>query len=225
LATPGTTQEDVTIAPDVGSSVTTDADGLAVIAPVSSGVRTLSISGGDTSGSVDVTIADQDLREVAIASDSSGSTIISNTLYSFSTKVVEITSDMTIADVNAALTESDTIVYLRSGVYTGDIIFAGSRITLYGEGETGGTVVLDGTITIDGSSNRIRGAIITGDLDINGSDAGVSFSRVEGATTVSGSDATFLFNELCGAFSRTSSGLIALGNAGLDPIAAPDDCP
>ena len=221
----GPTQEAVLIEPDTGSSVTTDANGLAVMTPVDAGVRTMSLSGGTTSGSVDISIADKDLREVAVASDESGSTVIANTLYSFSNKVVEITSDMSIGDVNAALTESDTIVYLRSGVYEGDIVFDGDGITLFGEGETGGTVILDGTITVDGSTNRIRGATIKGDLHLNGSDSSVSFSRVEGDTTVLGSDVTLLYNELCGAFSVTASGLTALGNEGLDPIAAPSDCP
>ncbi len=176
----------------------------------------LSADGNDIS----VSIADQDLREVAIALDGAASRM-AEVRYEFGGQVVEITPSMSLADVNSALAQSGTIVFFRAGSYTGDLLFSGSNVTLFGEGPTGGSVTLNGNITIAGSGNRIRGARITGSLSVPGSTVGISFSRVAGDVQLDGSNATLLNNSFCGTVTIAGSNLTALGNAGMAPLAAP----
>jgi hypothetical protein len=139
-----------------------------------------------------------------------------------SDRVLEISPAMTNAQVNDALRVSDRVVFLAGGVYTGDLDFSGSRVTLFGEGVLGGTVTLQGNVMMSGSDSRIRGARITGTLSIPASGTGLSFSRVDGMATAVGSDATLLANALCGGATITGSGSFAVGNAGVPPTAA---CP
>lgn len=218
---PGTVRSGVSVAPDGGSAVTTTADGVAVLSRVNEGARTLSLAAGGLSGSVGVSIAEHDLREVAIALTSNGAAIMANVRYAFGGEVVEIAPTASVADVNEQLSRSNIIVFLRGGTYRGDLQFSGSNVTLFGEGAMGGQVTIEGNVTVDGSSNRIRGARITGSLSIPGSDAGVSYSRVGGDVAVDGSSAVLLNNAFCGAATLAGSNLTLLGNAGLDPIPAP----
>jgi pectin methylesterase-like acyl-CoA thioesterase len=166
-------------------------------------------------------IAAGDLREIAVALDGSGASVMANLQYAFGGEVVEITPAMSVQEVNAALAESNRIVFLRSGTYAGDLEFSGSNVTLFGEGSQGGTVTIAGNVVVSGSGNRLRGARITGDLSVPGSDAGISYSRVAGTLTVDGSDAVLLNNAFCGTTAISGSGLLALGNAGLEPLPAP----
>lgn len=218
---PGSTREGVDVAVQSGPSATTDAAGVAVLPDLDAGTRLVSFDGPDGSGELALQIAERDLREVAVALTAGGPSVMANVAYPFSDRVIEVTPSMSVAEVNAALAESDVIVFFRSGTYTGDLDFSGSRATLFGEGPEGGNVTLDGDVTMSGSSSRIRGARITGDLSVPGSDAGVSFSSVAGSLTVDGSGATLLENAFCGPATLTGSGLLAVGNAGLAPIPAP----
>ena len=217
VPTPGTTQSGVNVSVAGGPSGSTNASGVVVLSQVAPGSKTLSVGGSD----VTVSIADKDLREVAIALDGGSASVMANVRYAFGGQVVEITPSMSLAEVNSALSQSNTIVFFGAGTYTGDLQFTGSDVTLFGEGATGGTVTLNGNVTVDGSSNRIRGARITGDLSIPGSDVGISFSRVVGDLQLAGSDATLLNNSFCGTVTIEGSGLTALGNAGMEPIPEP----
>jgi hypothetical protein len=217
VSPPGATQSGVGLSVDGGPSGTTGAGGVAVLAPVDPGTRTLSVDGNP----VTLAIADRDLREVAIALAGDSASMMADVRYAFGGQVVEITPSMSLAEVNDALAQSNTIVFLRAGTYTGDLSFSGSNVTLFGEGATGGTVTINGNVTVDGSANRIRGARITGTLSVPGSDAGISFSRVVGDVAVDGSDAVLLNNAFCGAVTIAGSNLTALGNAGMAPVAAP----
>lgn len=207
-----------------GPSVDTDANRVAVLAPVAAGEDTLDIG---ASGTEVFTIGTGDLRELAIAWDDAAAdptAIMADIEHAFGGTVVEIEPGMPLSEVNDALAGSNRIVFLHAGSYAGDLVFAGSNVTLFGEGMRGGTVTLDGNIEVSGSGNRIRGATITGDLTVPGSDFGMSFSEVDGALTISGSDAVLLNNAVCGAATLSGSGITLLGNAGLDPIPAPAGC-
>ena len=220
---PGPDFEGIDVALDTGPGGTTDGDGIVVLSPVPTGTRTLSLD-GDITGDVTVEMGEAELREIAIAGDSTGAGIMAEVDYDFTGSVVEVSVDTPVADILAGLAASDTILLFRSGTYLlGDVRMEGSNVTLFGEGGIGGVVEIDGNLTVSGSRNRIRGAIVTGDLVVDGSSAGMSFSTVLGATTVTGSGATLLWNELCGAASVTGSGATAVGNAGLAPVAA--SCP
>lgn len=213
---PGSEQSGMLVAVADGPSGTTNANGVVVLSDIVPGTKTLSVGGNE----VVVSIADQDLREVAVANDASAS-VMAEVRYAFGGQVIEITPSMSLAEVNDALAQSNTIVFFRAGTYSGDLSFSGSNVTLFGEGPTGGSVTLDGNVVVDGSANRIRGARITGTLSVPGSDAGISFSRVSGDVQIDGSDATLLVNAFCGTVTIDGSGLTALGNAGMAPIAAP----
>jgi hypothetical protein len=218
---PGSVRSGVTVRSDDGLADTTGADGIAVLAPLSSGSRTFTVSGGGTDGTFTVTMGAGELREVALAADGTRAEVMLDLDYK-SDRVVEISPAMTIAQVNDALRESDRVVFLAGGVYAGDLDFSGSRVTLFGEGVLGGTVTLQGNVTISGSDSRIRGARITGNLTVPASGTGVSFSRVDGMTTAAGSDTTLLANALCGSATISGSGSFAVGNAGVAPAPA---CP
>jgi hypothetical protein len=218
---PGTTRSGVQVAITEGPSGTTGSTGDVVLAPVGAGVRTTSFTSTEGNGELGLDIADGDLRETAVALDATGAANMANVLYAFGGTVVEITPTMTNAEVNAALSGSNLIVFLRAGTYQGNLDFSGSNVTLFGEGPQGGSVTIDGNVSISGSGNRFRGARITGDLSVPGSNAGISYSRVVGALTVGGSNVILLKNAFCGTATIGGSSLLALGNAGLAPLPAP----
>jgi len=221
VPTPGTSRTGVNITVTGGPSGTTGANGNLVLAPLAAGISPVSFSAGTVTGQLSLDIAQGDLREIAVALDGTGAATMADIRYEFGGAVVEITPAMTNAQVNAAISGSNLIVFLRAGTYQGDLNFSGSNVTLFGEGSQGGTVTLDGNVTVSGSGNRLRGARITGDLAVPGSNAGISYSRVTGTLTFDGSNGVLLSNAFCGSATVGGSGLTALSNAGLAPLAAP----
>ena len=214
--TPGSARAGVTVRSDDGISDTTGADGIAVLAPLSAGARTIAVSGGGIDGTFTVMMGTGELREVALAAEATRAELMLDIDYK-TDRVIEISPAMSNAQVNEALRVSDRVVFLAGGVYTGDLEFSGSRVTLFGEGALGGAVTLQGNVMMSGSDSRIRGARITGNLSIPASGTGLSFSRVDGRTTAAGSDTTLLANALCGGATITGSGSFSVGNAGVPP--------
>lgn len=224
VPTAGTVRSGVNVSIQGGPSGTTDANGVVVLAPVAPGTKTISLSGSGLSGTVSVSIADKDLREVAVALTSGGASVMANVLYAFGGTVVEVTPSMSVTEVNSALSQSNTIVFFKAGSYTGNLTFSGSNVTLFGEGTQGGQVTLNGSVEVGGSANRIRGARMTSGLSVPGSNFGFSFSRVAGAFDLAGSNAVLLNNRFCGTSAVSGSGTTALGNAGLTPDAPAAGC-
>ena len=218
LVEPGVVREGLVLRSDDGIVDTTGPDGIAVLAPLDPGTRTITIDGG---GSFTVLLAAGELRELALAADGARAEVMLEIDYK-TDEAVELSPAMSSTEIADALSVSDRIVFLAGGVYTGDLDFSGSRVTLFGEGVLGGKVTLDGNVIMSGSDSRIRGAQITGDLAIPASGTGVSFSRVDGNLTAAGSDTTLLANALCGSDEITGSGSIVVGNAGAAPLA---QCP
>ena len=218
---PGTSRTGVGITVTSGPSGTTGANGDLVLAPLTAGLRPVSFSAGAATGQLDLDMAQGDLREIAVALDGSGAGEMANVLYEFGGTLVEIAPTMSNAEVNAALSGSNLIVFLRAGTYQGDLNFSGSNVTLFGEGAQGGAVTINGNVTVSGSFNRLRGARILGNLSVPGSSVGISYSRVVGTLTLDGSNAVLLNNAFCGTATVAGSSLLALGNAGLAPLAAP----
>jgi hypothetical protein len=217
----GPTVAGVTLTTDDGVAATTDTAGIAVLAPVMPGTRSITLSGAIEGGSFTVTIADQTLREAAVAAEPGRTELMLDVDYK-ADEAFEISPAMSNAEVNDVLAVSDRVVFVRGGTYEGDLDFAGSRVTLFGEGVLGGDVVLDGNVTVSGSDSRIRGARITGSLAMPASKIGLSFSRVEGTLVSEGSDTMLFANALCGSETVTGSGSIVIGNRGMAPSAA---CP
>ncbi|HEX7840358.1 MAG TPA: hypothetical protein VF469_22925 [Kofleriaceae bacterium] len=216
VATPGAQRSGIVLRTDDGVSDTTGADGIAVLAPLAAGTRTVTVTGGGMSGTFSATLAAGALHEVAIAEAGGQAQIMVDLDYK-TDHVFEVMPAMTNAQVNDALKVSDRVVFVHGGTYAGDLDFSGSRVTLFGEGVLGGSVVLQGNMTMSGSDSRIRGTHITGNLTIPASGTGVSFSRIDGAITAMGSDTTLLANALCGGATVTGSGSIIVGNAGTAP--------
>jgi hypothetical protein len=221
---PGAERAGVLVASDDGPDDVTDLGGVAALTEVAAGSRTLTLSGDQIDAVLALEINDGDLREVAISADGEIASAMSVVVWAFGNDVVEITPDMSNAAVNEALAASGSVVFFAGGLYTGDLVFAGSDVTLFGEGPYGGSVILEGNVTIEGSGNRIRGAIITGDLDIPGSGVSVSFTRVDGQLTMAGSSGVLLYNDFCGPISIEGSGVTALDNTGMAPLPLLDDC-
>lgn len=218
---PGAVRAGITLTTDDNVTATTGANGIAVLAPVTAGTRTVTVSGAVAGGSFTVMVADKTLREIALATDAGRAELMVNVDYK-ADQAFEVTPAMTNAEVNDVLKVSDRVVFFAGGTYQGDLEFAGSRITLFGEGVLGGSVILDGNITVTGSDSRIRGAEITGSLTMPASKVGLSFSRVNGAMTSQGSDGMVLASALCGTETITGSGTIVLGTTGAAPMTA---CP
>ncbi|MFN0246819.1 MAG: hypothetical protein ACKV2T_07905 [Kofleriaceae bacterium] len=221
LPAPGDVASGVTLTTDDGVSATTGADGIAVLAPVTAGTRTITVSGAVSGGTFSVMVADKTLREVALATENGRTEVMANVDYK-ADQTFEVNPTMSNAEVNDVLATSDRVVFFEGGNYVGDLTFAGSRVTLFGEGVLGGEVFLEGNVTVTGSDSRIRGAHITGSVRIPASKVGLSFSRVDGALTSDGSDGMLLANALCGSETVTGSGTIVVGNRGAAPITA---CP
>lgn len=221
LPVPGAVVAGVTLTTDDNVSATTGVDGIAVLAPVAPGTRTITVSGAVSGGTFTVTVAGQTLREVALATDAGRAQVMVNVDYK-ADQAFEVSPTMSNAEVNQVLAVSDRVVFFRGGNYVGDLTFAGSRVTLFGEGVLGGRVTLEGNMTVSGSDSRIRGAYITGSLTIPASKVGLSFSRVDGAVASEGSDGMLLANALCGSETVTGSGTTVVGNRGVAPITA---CP
>jgi hypothetical protein len=214
---PGAVRAGITLTTDDNVTATTGANGIAVLAPVTAGTRTVTVSGAIAGGSFTVMVADRTLREVALATDAGRAEIMVNVDYK-ADQAFQVDPTMTNAEVNDVLKVSDRVVFLAGGTYQGDLDFAGSRITLFGEGVLGGSVILDGNVTVTGSDSRIRGAEITGTLTMPASKVGLSFSRVNGAMTSQGSDGMVLASALCGSETISGSGTIVLGNTGAAPM-------
>ena len=214
--TPGTARSGVTLTTDDHVAQTTGASGIAVLAPVTPGLRTITVSGASLSGSFTVMVADRALHEVALAADGGHAQLMVDVDYK-ADQAVNVDPSMSNANVNTILAVSDRVVFFASGHYAGDINFGGSRVTLFGEGVLGGKVFLDGNVTISGSDSRIRGTHISGNLNSNASKIGLAFSQVDGTTMTTGSDTMLLANALCGPSTITGSGVIAVGNAGVAP--------
>ena len=221
LPQPGDVLAGITLTSDDGVVATTDADGIAVLAPVTPGPRTVTVTGAVTGSSFSVMVADKTLREVAVAIETGRAEVMVNVDYK-ADQAFEVDSTMSTAQVNEILAVSDRVVFFKGGTYAGDLDFSGSRVTLFGEGVLGGGVLVDGNVTVSGSDSRIRGAHITGALAMPASKIGLSFSRVDGAVTSTGSDGMLLANSLCGSETFTGSGTIVLGNHGAAPLTA---CP
>ncbi len=218
---PGGVRAGITLTTDDNVTATTGADGIAVLAPVTAGTRTVTVSGAVAGGTFTVMVADRTLREVALATDAGRAELMVNVDYK-ANQVFEVSPTMTNAEVNDVLKVSDRVVFLAGGTYQGDLDFSGSRITLFGEGVLGGSVILDGNVTVTGSDSRIRGAEITGTLTMPASKVGLSFSRVNGAMMSQGSDGMVLASALCGTETISGSGTIVLGTTGAAPMTS---CP
>jgi hypothetical protein len=221
LPAPGSVVAGITLTTDDQVSATTGTDGIAVLAPVTAGTRTITVSGAVNGGTFTVMVADQTLREVALATDTGRAEVMINVDYK-ADQAFEVNPTMSSAEVNSVLAVSDRVVFFKGGSYVGDLTFGGSRVTLFGEGVLGGKVSLEGNMTVTGSDSRIRGAHITGSLTIPASKVGLSFSRVDGTVTSEGSDGMLLANALCGSETVTGSGTVVVGNRGTAPITA---CP
>jgi len=218
---PGAISSGITLTTDDNITATTGPSGIAVLAPVTPGTRTITVSGAVAGGSFTVTVADRTLREVALATEAGRAELMVNVDYK-ADQAIDVTPAMTNAEVNSALAVSDRVVFFHGGHYQGDLDFSGSRVTLFGEGVLGGKVFLDGNVSVTGSDSRIRGAQIAGNLTIPASKVGVTFSRVDGTMTYQASDGMMLANALCGAETISGSGTVVVGNAGAPPLAT---CP
>ena len=221
LPVPGELVSGVTLTSDDGVTATTGPDGIAILAPVAAGTRTITVSGAVSGGTFTIAVSDGTLREVALATEPGRADVMVNVDYK-ADQVFEVSPTMSNTEVNDVLAVSDRVVFFQGGTYAGDLTFEGSRVTLFGEGVLGGKVSLDGNITVTGSDSRIRGAHITGSLAIPASKVGLSFSRVDGAVTSEGSDGMLLANAVCGSETITGSGTIVVGNRGMAPTTA---CP
>jgi hypothetical protein len=205
-------------------SATTGPLGIAVLRAVDAGNVDLTLSGQGIDGVVATSIQARDLVEIAVAADDDGVAEMIRIVYRFGGEVIELHSDDPIDAVNDALSGSDRIVLLDGGVYSGNLEFSGSNVTLFGAGASGGEVTIVGDVTVSGSGNRIRGTRIEGDVDLSGSDAGISFSTIDGQVQVSGSDSVLLESVFCGAVDISGSGTTVLGNRGLDGDDEPPEC-
>lgn len=224
LPVPGALRGGLTVADSNGPAATTDDSGVAVLAPMPSGIRTILVSGGGAGGidgSFDVTIGPGALREVGVAADGPRVELMTSVEHA-PDRIMELSPAASADKLTAALGVSDRVVFLTAGVYTSDLDLATSRVTLFGQGALGGQVTIQGNVRLSAADTRLRGVHVTGTLTVPANSTAVSFSRVDGSTKVSGTDPIILANELCGGAAITGPGAFALGNRGVAPTTA---CP
>lgn len=217
IATPGPIRQGIVLTTDDMVTATTDANGIAVLAPLTAGTRTIAVSGPFDGGTFSVSVAATTLREVALATDAGRAQIMVDVDYK-SDQAVEVDPAMSTAEVNDILAVSDRVVFFKGGTYTGDLDFSGSRVTLFGEGVLGGKVILQGNLVVSGSDSRIRGTHVMGTFSSQASKIGLDFSRVDGTATSTGSDSMFLASSFCGDETITGSGVTVIGNLGAAPL-------
>jgi len=221
VPTPGLVRAGVEVRSDDGPSGMTGPDGIAVLARLSSGVRTIEVEGGGIAASFQLLVGRGALREVALAAEGQRAEVMVDASYS-PEGIVEVSPETPTAEINAALHVDDGLVFLTAGTYPGDLDVSASRATVISEGILGGKVTLQGNVTISGASSRIRGARVMGNLSIRAGDTGLSFSRVDGMATAAGGNMTLLANAFCGTAAITGSVSYVVGNSGIAPTTA---CP
>ena len=123
-----------------------------------------------------------------------------------------------LGDIQAKLGLDNTVVVLRGGMYTGDLVIDGTGTMLYGLDFLNNAVVINGSVTVNGAQARLRGVTITGDLTAKGNDFGISFSTVKGNTSIPGNAGAFVRNVFCGTTVVPTSNATLLDNFGLEPI-------
>ena len=96
LPTPGQTRSGVRLTTDDGIAATTDDSGVAVLAPLTAGMRTITVSGSNVGGNFTVTMADGQLREVAIATQGTSAQVMVNIDYK-SDRMTEISPTTSIS--------------------------------------------------------------------------------------------------------------------------------
>ena len=209
--------------------------GSAVVAPLDYGTVELYFFGFDIDGSIEQEIGDGQLVELAVAADGSDIEVMERVDYHFDSddvEVVEFTTDDSVGEVSDALREDNRIVLLRDGTYTvgedgdGTLEFRGVNLTLFGAGDRGGRVIIEGNIDFRGHGNRVRGADIVGNVDMSGPDSALTFSTIDGDVSATANNAVMLENIFCGDVNAPGSNTSALGNRGIEPLDAPSDaCP
>lgn len=233
VPSPGSERFDVNVEAQ-GIETNTGDFGSAVVAPLEHGTVEQYLFGSSIDGYIEQEIDDGQLVELAVAADGDDIDVMERVDYHFDSddvEVVEFTTDDPIDDVSDALREDDRIVLLRDGTYTvddgdGTLEFRGDNLTLFGEGDRGGRVLIEGNIDFRGNGNRVRGADILGDVDMSGPDSALTFSTIDGDVNATANDATMLENIFCGDVNASGNNSSALGNRGVEPLDAPSDaCP
>src|SRR3990167_5284302 len=95
----GSVVSGVTLTTDDNVTATTGADGIAVLAPVTAGTRTITVSGAVSGGTFTVMVADKTLREVALATDNGRAEVMVSVDYK-ADQAFEVSPTMTNAEVN-----------------------------------------------------------------------------------------------------------------------------
>ncbi len=126
-----------------------------------------------------------------------------------------------LADIEAALAETNRMVVLRGGTYQGDLTIAGPGALLVGDPSSEEAVVIEGSVTVNGAMARLRGITITGDLVAKGDDFGMSLATVRGTASITGNAPQLVRNVLCQVGELQKNEATLLDNAGLEPVAAP----
>ena len=217
---PGAQQSGVSVILDGTPVGTTDVDGRLILGPLSVGNHVIGLSGSEGTGEVNVTLAEGDLVELAVALTAGGASTLLELRYPFLGTVYEFSPTDDPSVINDALAQSDAIILLGGGTYAMDLSFTGSHVTLFGAGVEGGMVTVTGNVTVEGSDNRIRGIDLTGELTMPGSTCSVVFSRSMGSCSVAGSAPILLQNRICGSLSIGGSNAVVLGNWGTAPLAS-----
>ena len=206
---PGTQREGVSITAGSLSPVSTDATGLAVIKGLPTGTVPLQYE----SGSIDLSvIQDKELYDVVISYTSSGVTeIIPAIRYPIGGTVVNVKPG---DDLNTAVTEDGTIVFMEPGTYEGDLIINAQGVLLFGSwDEVDGSVsIINGTLKVNGGNVRMRGVTINSLTTVNANGFSAAFCEFNDAS-ISGNSVSLLRNIFNGTnVSVPSSSAILLDN-------------
>lgn len=222
----GTVREGVTVSSPGVQSVTTDAEGVAIIKnlPVGEAVP-LKFSSGDVFINI---VQEKELYDVVVSYNENGvQEIIEEVRYQIGGDVIVITPDMDNAAINAAIKGPGKVVYFTEGTYIGDIALTDRNVLIFGsydEENSEFTSVIKGNINVSSEGVRLRGLIVTdnedtadvveGDIKLTGGDFSAAYCEFHNAS-MPGNMITLIHNTFSGTASVTGNNVVLLDNVGL----------
>lgn len=209
---PGTEREGISIKAGNLTAVPTDATGLAVTKGLPTGTVPLQFSSGSVN--LDV-VQEKELYDVVVSYTSNGvAEIISAVRYPIGGTIVNVKPG---DDLNSAVTEDGSIVFMAPGTYEGDLIINAEGVLLFGSWNAtdGSASIINGTLKVNGGNVRMRGVTVNYLTTVNSNGFSAAFSKFNNAN-ISGNSVSLIRNIFNGTeVSVPSSSAVLLDNVNI----------
>jgi len=207
----GTQKQGVAISIENRPPVFTDEEGVAVLTDVPV-KENLAVSIEGSVVYVDVITALDQYDVIVKYKDNVAVQVTDPIRYKYNQHMAEVSS---LAELNQALRENNITVYLKQGVYDGDIELRGNHICLIGQWDpnTGFMSTVNGNVTVYGNNSCIFDLAVNGDLTVKGNSFEITYSKFN-AVSIEKPQVTVLKNDVTsGVVNVTAgSGVLLLDN-------------